>query len=176
MRILLVAGVLIGALTHAAPAAAGCMATAGLAPPPAGTAPGEAWTAEITILQHGINPLPNARDAEPKVTIVHQETGKKQAFTARPSDPARGRYEATVIFPFGGTWTYEVFDDFPEAQCARTHKFGAVEIGGPTAASGSGGGGFPLWPLIAGLGMVLSAACAFVYRSRRNGSRLRTAT
>jgi hypothetical protein len=176
MRKLLFGFTLVAALTYAAPAAAGCWATAGLAPPPAGTVAGETWTAEVTVLQHGVNPLPDARDAEPKVTIVHAATGKEETFTAKSSDPDRGRYEARVIFPFGGEWTYRVFDDFPEAACARTHTFGAVQIGGPTASSVAGGSGFPLWPFVGGVGAVLCAAFALGYRLRRNGSRLRAAT
>lgn len=176
MRTLLIAVALVAALIYAAPAAAGCWATAGLAPPPSGTVAGETWTAEITVLQHGRYPLPNASEAEPKVTIIHRATRKEETFTAKPSEPAKGRYEARVVFPFGGAWSYEVFDDFPEAACAQTHKFGAVQIGGPTASSMAGGGGFPLWPLLGGVVAVLSAAFALVHRFRRNGSRLRAAT
>jgi hypothetical protein len=176
MRKLLIAGALVGALTHAAPAAAGCWATAGLAPPPSGTVAGEPWTAEITVLQHGRNPLPNAAEAEPTVTIVHAATGKEETFTAKPSDSAAGRYEARVVFPFGGVWSYEVYDDFPEAQCARTHEYGAVQIGGPSASSVADGGGLPLWPLLGGLGVAFSAAVVLVYRFRRNGSRVPAAT
>ena len=65
MKRILIAAVLVGALVQAGAASAGCMATVGLAPPPAGIAPGTVWTAELTVLQHGVNALPNAEDRTP---------------------------------------------------------------------------------------------------------------
>ena len=180
----LIGGVLLAAFTFAAPAGAGCWATAGLAPPPEGTAVGEVWTARITVLQHGRNPLPNAGDATPRLTIVNGATGARKTFTARASDPATGRYEARVVFPSAGAWSYEVFDGFTSwdgrsAPCARTHTFASVQIGGPGAASGSGSpsgsgsaSGFPFWTVAGGLGALLAAAAAaLVWSARRRGSR-----
>jgi hypothetical protein len=60
MRKALIGTVVLAALAFAAPASAGCWATAGLAPPSEGTAAGQVWTARITVLQHGRNPLPDA--------------------------------------------------------------------------------------------------------------------
>ena len=65
MKRILIAAVLVGALVQAGAASAGCMATVGLAPPPAGIAAGTTWTAELTVLQHGRNALPNAATARP---------------------------------------------------------------------------------------------------------------
>jgi hypothetical protein len=176
MRKALIGGAVLVALTFAAPASGGCWATAGLAAPPEGTAAGQVWTAQITVLQHGRNPLPDARDATPRVTIVNSSTGVRKTFTAEPSNPGAGRYEARVVFPSAGTWSYKVFDGFTSwdgrpAPCARTHTFASVQIGGPDAAPGVGSGSFPLWPVVGGLGAVLVASIVLVGFIRRHGSR-----
>jgi hypothetical protein len=177
MRKALIAGVsAVAALAFAAPASAGCWATVGLAPPPAGTTAGAAWTAEITVLQHSRNPLPDAGTAVPRLTIVNGSTGAKKTFPAKATDPAEGVYQARVVFPTAGTWRYEVFDGFTTwdgrpAPCAKTHTFGAVQIGAGSGAAGSGGDGFPVWPLAAGLGALLVAGLGLVYFVRRHASR-----
>jgi hypothetical protein len=151
MRKALFVGVLLAGLVYAAPAAAGCWATVQLAPPPAGTKAGKTWTAQITVLQHGRNPLPDASDARPNVTITNAAGGKK-TFTAKPVDPSKGTYSARVVFPSVGTWNYAVFDDFTSADgepvpCSRTHEIGTatIEKGAP-GVSTSGTGGLPIWP------------------------------
>src|SRR5688500_3836972 len=111
MRKALFIGVLLAALTHAAPAAAGCWATVQLAPPPAGTMAGKAWTAELTVLQHGRNPLPDAADARPAV-IITNAAGDRKSFTAEPVDSSKGLYSTDVVFPSAGTWNYAVVDGF----------------------------------------------------------------
>ncbi|MGH3044355.1 MAG: hypothetical protein ACRDM2_06480, partial [Gaiellaceae bacterium] len=73
MRRILIAAIAAGALYQAGVASAGCMATVGLAAPPQGIAPGTTWSAEITVLQHGVRPLPNAKTAQPTLTIVNTE-------------------------------------------------------------------------------------------------------
>jgi hypothetical protein len=165
----------LAALVFAAPASAGCWATVGLAPPPAGTAAGEPWTAKITVLQHSRNPLPDADAAVPRITILN-DSGAQQTFRAKATDPEAGVYEANVVFPSGGTWRYEVFDGFTSwngkpAPCAKTHTFGAVQIGGPAASSGSDAGTFPVWPVVGGLGALLAAGLGLVYFLRRHASR-----
>jgi len=194
MRKALIGSALLVALTSAAPASAGCWATVGLAPPPAGTSAGDVWKARITVLQHGLNPLPNARDASPKVTIVNRASGEKQTFVAKASDPTAGRYLARVVFPSAGTWSYKVFDGFTSwngdpAPCAKTHSFASVQIGGPGAAAGGGsgeasaatvpasssnagardGGALPLWALFGGLGAILLGAIVGRSFLRRHG-------
>ena len=133
MRKTLIGGSVVAALAFAAPASAGCWATVGLAPPPSGTAAGDIWVAKLTVLQHGRNPLPDAKDARPRVSIVNRATKVRKTFVARPTNPARGRYEARVVFPTAGTWTYSVFDGFTthngrKINCARTHTFAPVKI------------------------------------------------
>ena len=112
MRRILIAAIAAGALYQAGVASAGCMATVGLAPPPQGIAPGTTWSAEITVLQHGVQPLPNAKTAQPTLTIVNTET----RHASRPSSPSARRIRpstsAEVVFPAAGSWRYEVFDDF----------------------------------------------------------------
>lgn len=178
MRKALFVGVLLAALAYAAPAAAGCWSTVQLAPPPTGTKAGQAWTAEITVLQHGRNPLPDASDARPRVTITNA-AGDSETFTAKPLDPSRGTYSAKVVFPSGGTWNYAVFDDFTSAggepaPCARTHELGSATIGkGAPGVSTSGTGGLPVWPL-AGAALLIAAVAIFF--GRRRGLRARRTT
>lgn len=179
MRRILIAAVLVGALVQAGAASAGCMATVGLAPPPAGIAPGTTWTAELTVLQHGMNALPNAATARPTVTIVNAESGATRTFVARGTKNPEV-FVADVVFPAAGSWRYEVYDDFTSeggqpVPCAQTHTFAAVTIGGPAGGGGSpsgpqpaaplpaaattGDGGFPVWPVV---GAALAALAALV--------------
>jgi hypothetical protein len=194
MKRILIAAVLVGALVQAGAASAGCMATVGLAPPPAGIDPGTTWTAELTILQHGINPLPNADTARPTVTIVNTETGAKRTFVARSTkDPAV--FVAKVVFPSKGSWSYQVYDDFTSeggqpVPCAQTHSFTAVSVGGvptggggseppaptpanpvPAAAPADGGEGFPVWPVVGGALAALAAlTLSLALLRRRRGA------
>ncbi len=197
MRRILIAAILAGALYQAGVASAGCMATVGLAPPPQGIAPGTTWSAEITVLQHGVQPLPNAKTAQPTLTIVNTETGAEQTFVAqRTKDPAV--YTAQVVFPAAGRWRYEVFDDFTSeggqpVPCAQTHTFAAVDVGGPAgggsqtppssgepapapaqpvpAAASADDGGFPVWPVVGALLAGLAAVAASLLLLRRRSGR-----
>jgi hypothetical protein len=176
MRRILIAVVLVGALVQAGAASAGCMATVGLAPPPAGIAPGTTWTAELTVLQHGVNALPNAKTARPTLTIVNTETGTTRTFVARGTRNPEV-FVADVVFPTAGSWRYEVYDDFSEADgqavpCARTHTFAAVSVGGPAGGSappgsGGGGAGFPVVPAVGGTLALLAALAVSVGLVRR---------
>lgn len=170
----LFAGVVVAALAYAAPATAGCWATAQLVKPPDGTPAGTPWTARITILQHGRNPLPDAKTAQPRVAISKGEVRKE--FTARPVDVSQGTYEAELVFPSNGTWKYSVFDDFTtwnkqSAPCSRWHELGTVQIGpAPPSTSAGDSGTFPVWPVTGGLGLALLIAGGAVFlgvRSRR---------
>ncbi|HXV57870.1 MAG TPA: hypothetical protein VD704_08380 [Gaiellaceae bacterium] len=191
MRSIIVVATLAAALAQAGVASAGCMATVGLAPPPDGVQPGQVWTAEITVLQHGVNPLPNAKSARPTLTIVNEKSGERTTFVATPTkDPAV--FTAHVVFPSAGRWSYEVFDDFTSADgqavpCARTHTFQAVAVGGPAGGGGdpappqaspqpavaaSSGDGFPVWPVAgAVLGVLLAAAGSALLLRRRRADR-----
>jgi len=198
MRRILIAAIAAGALYQAGVASAGCMATVGLAAPPQGIAPGTTWSAEITVLQHGVQPLPNQKTAEPTLTIVNTETGAEQTFIARRTkDPAV--YVANVVFPAAGSWRYEVFDDFTSwggepAPCAQTHTFAAVDVGGPAgggsqtppssgepaptpaqsvpSASTGDDGSFPVWPVVGAVlaGLAAIATSMLLVRRRRGHS------
>ena len=185
MRRILIAAVLVGALVQAGVASAGCMATVGLAPPPAGIAPGTTWAAELTVLQHGVNALPNANTARPTLTIVNAETGATRTFVARGTKNPEV-FVADVVFPTAGSWHYEVYDDFTSdgsqpVPCAQTHTFAAVTIGGPAgggtpsgpkpaapvpAAVSGDGDGFPVWPVVGGVlaALALSAGLLLLRR------------
>jgi hypothetical protein len=195
MKRLLILAIAAGALYQAGVASAGCMATVGLAPPPPGIAPGTTWSAEITVLQHGVQPLPNQKTAKPTLTIVNTETGAERTFVAqRTKDPAV--YRADVVFPAAGSWRYEVFDDFTSdgsgpVPCAQTHSFSAVTVGGapaggggeppapapaptptPAVATTPSGDGFPVWPVVAGsLGALAALALAAGLARRRRAHR-----
>jgi hypothetical protein len=188
MRRILIAAVLVGALVQAGMASAGCMATVGLSPPPAGIAPGTTWTAELTVLQHGVNALPNAATARPTVTIVNAETGATKTFFARGTKNPEV-FVADVVFPTAGSWRYEVYDDFSSdgsqaVPCAQTHTFSAVSVGGPAgggtpsgpqpaepvaAATSDSGAGFPVWLVLGGVlgALALSAGLVLWRRPTR---------
>jgi hypothetical protein len=176
MRKALFASVVVAAITYAAPATAGCWATAELERPPQGHAAGIPWNAEITILQHGRNALPNAQAARPTVTITNA-AGDRKTFTAKPVDPSKGTYAAEIVFPGGGTWSFAVYDDFTsaygeEVPCSRTHELGTVRIGGPASpgTSTSEAAGFPVWPVTGGLGaalLIVGGAVFLGVRARR---------
>jgi hypothetical protein len=183
MRRFLLATVVLAGLAYPEVAGAGCWATVTLAPPPAGTAAGDVWTARMTVLQHGRNPLPDAADARPTLTIRNGATDEQRTFRAQPTETP-GVYEAEVVFPSDGAWRYEVFDDFTSwngeaAPCARTHELASAQIGAGSRTSGSagpggdGGGGMPLWPVLGGsvaaLGGLAGAGCLI---RRRRGERV----
>jgi hypothetical protein len=188
MRRLLIAVIALAALVQAAAASAGCWATVGLAPPPAGVEPGQTWTARMTVLQHGQTPLPNAATARPTLTIVNDASGERQTFTARRTkDPTV--FQAAVVFPSAGSWRYEVFDDFTSwegepAPCAQTHAFAAVAVGGgpssPTPAPAepvpaASSDGFPVWPVATGslLAALAAAAMGAGFARRRRAAAAR---
>lgn len=180
MRKALFMSVLVGALTYAAPATAGCWATVELSPRPSKITRGTTWTAHLTVLQHGRNPLPDAADARPIVTIENG-AGRRRTFTAQPVDPAKGTYAARVVFPSGGTWTYKVFDDFTSAggepvPCSRTHEVypgGSMPLPPPEGvaltppAASDDGDGFPVWPVTGGLGAALLLVGGLVFLAVR---------
>src|SRR5262245_61811766 len=174
------------ALVGAGTASAGCMATVGLSPQP-DVAAGETWTANVQVLQHGQTPM---ADATPSIVVVNAATGEERTFPATLSDPERGMYLASVVFPTAGSWSVAVNDGFPVAECARTHTFGthSIAASGPPAgppqsadptpatvtpaaaapANDEAGGSVAL-PLGLGLGLgLLAVAATFVARARRN--------
>ena len=97
--------------------------------------------------------------------------GKKQTFAATQTETV-GTYRANVTFPSAGTWNYAVNDGFPVAECAMTHFFAPVEIGGAAGGAAGGGGGDSgtggtTWILLAGAGVALVGGTALMLARRR---------
>jgi hypothetical protein len=136
----------------ASPAAtAGGWANVGLSSLPAGTPPGDKWSVDMTVLQHGVTPV---EGIAPVLTITNGD-GDSRSFTGTPTGKP-GVYHADVVFPSAGTWSYTVWDDF-----SRTHTYKPVEIGSP-------GGSFPYLPLgiAAALALALATATTVAWRRR----------
>jgi YtkA-like len=145
------------ALAAPASAFAGGWATAGLAPPDGGVGAGDTWNAEVNILQHGETPLSGVN---PTVTIRNATTGEAKTFAAKPTDEA-GVYVAKVVFPSEGKWSYEVYDGFGQYGGAKTHTFGAVDIGT------GGGTSLPFFAIIGIAGLALAGVVLLYWLSRR---------
>ena len=138
----------------AAPAAsAGGWATVGLSSLPGGTGPGDRWSVDLTVLQHGETPL---QGIAPVLTIRNDD-GATRSFTGTPTGTP-GVYRVDVVFPSAGTWSYEVWDDF-----SQTHTFRPVEIAPP--------GSFPWLTLVGALALALCLAAATVALLRRREPR-----
>jgi hypothetical protein len=188
MRTAVLLSIVVSALALAGSASAGCFATAGLTPPPATVGPGDTWNARITVKQHGVRPIPNAK---PTLTVAGED-GATKTFAAKPTDTV-GVYTAAVVFPSAGTWNYTVNDGFVADDaghtwdCSTDHTFAAVTIGsssGPAPGDPSSGAA-PAEPALApaddgtpGLLIVLLvaaavslAAAAGVVLARRSGRR-----
>ena len=119
-RFALFATMAVGAaLIAPATSVAGGWATVGLSSLPEGTQPGEPWVVRITVLQHGRTPL---EGVAPRV-VLRDAPGAEHSFVAKPTGKA-GVYEASVVFPSAGRWTYLVDDDF-----SQVHELGSVRIG-----------------------------------------------
>ncbi len=157
MRKLLI-GLAVAALALPASAAAGGWATAGVLPPDGGVGAGDTWNAKVTILQHG-NPDTPLMGVTPTLTIKQGSTTKTFKGTSTGLD---GVSTIKVVFPSGGSWTYEVYDGFAEYGGAATHAFPAVTIG-----AGSGGGGLPTVTIAALLLAALGICFALWLLSRR---------
>ena len=145
----------------AAPAAhAGGWATVTLAPPPAGLEAEETWTAQMTVLRHGVTPTDGAT---PSITI-RGESGS-QTFRAQPAGTA-GKYVARVVFPSSGRWDYEVNDGLAATGygISQTHTYSPVVIAPGTGGTGSS---VPVWPLALGAALLLVLGVAVVTKQRR---------
>lgn len=151
-RRLVTAAALATALLVPSTAAAGGFATVGVAPPD-GVAPGEHWNAELTILQHGVNPL---EGIQPRVIVTRGDA--RRVFAARATDEP-GVYRADVVFPTGGTWRYSVDDDFSAVHTfppVRVGSGGAEPVAAPAAPASAGpaadDGGPDIWLALAAAG------------------------
>lgn len=159
MRYLIVFAAVVTALAASAAASAGGWATVGLDPLPTGVGPGETWTTEMTVLQHGRTPLVGL---SPTLTIT-EESGESRQFVALETGKA-GVYEARVVFPDAGQWSIVADSTFGESKLT----YGPVTIESQPD-SGGAPGSFPVLPVLGVFAaIVLSAAGAFrVLRLRR---------
>ena len=160
MRYLIALATLVAALVVPPTAGAGGWATIGFAPLPDDVEPGQTWTPELTILQHGVTPLDGL---SPTITITGAEDA--EMFTATPTGEP-GKYVANVVFPSAGSWAIAIDSGFGESRLT----YGPVAITtGDGVSSAGGGGDFPLMPVLAALaGVAVVAAAAFgVVRQRR---------
>jgi hypothetical protein len=150
-----------GLLALPAGAQAGGWATVSLSSTPEGLGPGDPWTVEMTILQHGRTPLDGV---EPSITLTNGATGATEHVAAKPTGEP-GVYAARAVFPDAGRWTYAVDDGF-----SQVHDYPAVSIGGAGGApAAAGGGGFPWAVLLASLlACVAALGLALALRRRRD--------
>jgi hypothetical protein len=155
MRYLIVLSAFVVALAGAGAAAGGGWATVGFAPLPDGTAAGEVWKPEITILQHGRTPLGGLHP----VVAISGDSGTR-TFTASETSEV-GVYESDVVFPTNGEWRIVIDNGFGDSRVT----YGPVSIGPAPGEPSS----FPVAPVLATLGaLALVAVAAFgVVRQRR---------
>jgi hypothetical protein len=159
MRYLIALATLVAALVVPPTAGAGGWATIGFAPLPDDVEPGQTWTPELTILQHGVTPLDGL---SPTITITGAEG--EEVFTAT-STGEPGKYVANVVFPSAGSWAIAIDSSFGDSRLI----YGPVAIATPAGAPSTGGGDFPLVAVLAALGglVVVGAAAVGVVRQRR---------
>jgi hypothetical protein len=159
-KLLIVAG--FAALLAVPAAQAGGWATVRMAPPPAGIEADETWTAQLTVLRHGVTPT---NGATPSITI--RGASGSQTFKATPTG-AVGAYVAQVVFPSEGRWDYEVSDGLAATGygVSQTHTYSPVVI-----APGTGGAGseIPVGPFALAAIALVAAGAIVLFRQR--GSR-----
>lgn len=140
------------ALAAVPAAGAGGFATVGLSSLPTGTAAGDTWTVDLTVLAHGRTPV----DGIAPLVRISGGDGQTREFAARPTGTT-GVYRADVVFPSEGTWRYEVWDGY-----TQTHTFKPVAVG----ASDGTGSSLPLWLALATALVMASAGAAMIQRRR----------
>ncbi len=168
MRKLFALTALAIALAAAGTAGAGGWATVGLEPLPNGTEAGETWRAQITVLRHGVTPTDGAA---PSVTIRNEQTGRIASFTAEPTGKT-GVYEALVVFPEPGKWSFSVDNGLAATGygVSATTTYAPVTIE-PGSGGGAAPGSFPVLPIAAA-----AAALALAALGRFGVRRLRRLT
>lgn len=149
----------------AAPAAyGGGFVTVGLDSTPAGIAPGQPWKVDITVLAHGRTPV----EGMPATVRIRSDDGDVKQFPTTETRP--GVYRADVVFPAGGTWTYEVVDGYMQ----QVHTFPPVKVTGEpvvttTAPAERPDGGIAEgWLWGAGAALLLALAVLGLDRRRRH--------
>jgi len=163
MRHLIALSALAIALVTAGAAGAGGWATVGLAPLPGGIDAGETWKAQITVLRHGVTPTDGAA---PSLTIRNEQTGETATFAAKPTGKT-GVYEAGVVFPEAGTWSFSVDNGLAATGygVSATTSYAPVTIE-PGPAGGADTGSFPTVP-VAAVAVALALLAAGLLGARR---------
>jgi hypothetical protein len=158
MRVIVVLGALVAALT-ASTASAGGFATVGFDPLPDGVSAGGTWNPTIFVKQHGITPLTGMHP----VVEISDGSGAARTFDARETAEA-GVYEAEVVFPSAGDWTVTVHSGFGDSHVT----YGPFAVG-PAGAVGDS----PALPVgVAALALALALAAALVLLGARRYRRL----
>jgi hypothetical protein len=154
MRRIVIVFVLAAGAVFPTAAQAGGWATVTLAPPPAGIEADETWTANLSVLRHGVTPTSGAA---PWITI--RGPSGVEAFAAKPAGKP-GAYVARVVFPAAGSWDYDVSDGLASTGygVSTTHTYAPIVVAPRT---GGGGGGVPAWPFaLAAIALVVFGAVA----------------
>jgi len=150
-------------LVAPASALAGGFATVGLNSVPEGTAPGEPWVVDLTVLAHGRSEAP-VDGLRPSVEVVKSDGSGRRSFPAKATGKT-GVYRASVVFESAGRWSYSIDDGY-----AATHRYPPVQIGGAAATDAAGSGGGPSLLLALVVAGVAGLAAGLVTRLLQRGS------
>jgi hypothetical protein len=167
MRYLIVLAAIVGALAVPLAATGGGWATVQLESVPTDIDAGGTWNARLTVLRHGETPT----DGAAPIITISGEKGAAETFAAKPAGEP-GVYEAAVVFPSAGEWTYEISDGLAATGYGMdtTTTYAPVSVG-EAPGGGVTGDELPALPL-AGIAFLLAlagaaAAVVMVRRSRR---------
>jgi hypothetical protein len=168
-RLLLVFAVAV--VTAAAVTAAASAKEGGveLSSTPFGLGPGDPWNGELTVYA----PEASRADLNPSITIRNLDTGETQTFAAQPAKVPTTReaqvFIFDVVFPSEGRYRYTARDGVTD----REYAFPVVRIVEstpmpvPARTASLDESGFPLWPLVGGLGGAMALALAALLALRR---------
>ncbi len=159
-------------------------ATAAIAAPPASAKwgielgstpttlePGDPWDVQVRVIGDH-RPAP---PAAPVVRIRSPETGFSQAYRSQPVPGTRRLFEATVVFPEGGLWRYDVryagarFTFEPVRIQPGSQSSARSSNEQPTPPASHSERDFPVWQLLGGLAiaaLVAGTGAACVRRRR----------
>jgi hypothetical protein len=136
--------------------------------PPGGIGPGDPWTPSMTLIDNQ-GQLP--ANPAPGIQITNLDTGRTVDFPATPTDdPAI--WNVRVVFPTPGQWDYAAYDGVTD----RLYEYPATTVMAPKATlpktpapATTSNDGFPVWPLLGGIGgaALLTLAAVLVVRNRR---------